>query len=103
MGQEAGTMKLKSKYYQKGYPVQLTYPTLKTKITWDGKGVADVPTNIAKRLLNKDEFGDGYEMYMEEKEPEKTEKEVRKLKMAKTEVKLEEKSKEEEFLDTVKD
>lgn len=94
MAQETGTMKLRSKYFQKGYPVQLTYPTLKIKITWDGDGLADVPTAVAKKLLDKNEFGDNYELYVpEEKKHEKEPKRA---------PKVVEENKEKEFIDTIK-
>jgi len=89
-------MKLRSKYFQKGYPVTLTYATLRTKITWDGNGVADVPAHIARRLINKDEFGDGYEVYEEEKKQQQA-----RVRMGKGEV-AEKEPKEQEFIDTIK-
>jgi len=93
------TLKLRSKYFQKGYPVQLTYPTLKAKITWDGNGLADVPTNLARRLLNKDEFGDGYELYNPDEE-----KKTARVRMGKGEVKEKDPEPEKtdkEFIDSI--
>ncbi len=93
------TLKVRSRYFQKGYPVQLTYPTLKAKITWDGDGLADIPTNLARRLLNKDEFGDGYELYNPEEE-----KKTARVRMGKGEVKESkdaEPGKEKEFIDSI--
>ena len=92
------TMKLRSKYFQKGYPVTLTYSTLRTKITWDGNGIADVPSHIARKLLDKNEHGDAYELYNEE---EKKQQQTR-VRMGKGEVAEKEPAKEQEFIDTIK-
>jgi len=94
------TTKLRSKYFQKGYPVTLTYSTLRTKITWDGNGIADVPSHIARKLLDKNEFGDGYEQYTEEekKQPALNKEQKR----ASKGMEAEPAAKEQEFIDTIK-
>ena len=82
---EIGVVKIRFTQIHK--PLELVYPTMKYKIQYDERGVAEVPEWVAKKLLGKDFAGMGYELFKEE--PVKVERKA-KVQEEKAEVKTKE-------------
>jgi len=57
-----GTVTIRMKGLNKGEPVTFKYPFWKTPITFDARGVAEVPLAVSKRLLGPD-FEGIYEVF----------------------------------------
>ena len=95
--QEIGIVKIKLNGL--GKAAELNYPTLKLKIRYDERGVAEVPLWAAKKLLGPDFAGSGYELF-EEVKTEESKVEKPKERKPKTQ---ETKTAEQEFIAGIKD
>jgi hypothetical protein len=80
---------IKIRFTQIHKPLELVYPTMKFKIQYDERGVAEVPEWVAKKLLGKDFAGMGYELFKEEPVKEKPERKA-KVQEEKAEIKTKE-------------